>query len=126
MRAASKLLIASCALLAAGAFVAGPASAGCELIRATNSAASPAEAVKASQANAYESAQAVKQKRGWHSVSLRARKVTPDPFWKAVRPVVPSDILIKPDVVTARTYTQCWPGVVVPYVCTSGAVACGN
>jgi hypothetical protein len=57
---------------------------------------------------------------------MRARKVTPDPFWKAVRPVVPPSILIKPDVRTAKTYTQCWPGVVVPYVCTSGAVACGR
>ncbi len=57
---------------------------------------------------------------------MRPRKVTPDPFWKAVRPVVTSDMLLKPDVVTSKTYAQCWKGVVVPYVCTAGAVACGN
>ncbi|WP_069094179.1 hypothetical protein [Methyloligella halotolerans] len=103
-----------------------PASAGCELIKATNSAESPRAAAQASQANAAESAEAVKRRRGWRYVTMRARKVEPDPFWKAVRPEVPKDILIKPDIVTRKTYTQCWPGVVVPYVCTSGAVACGN
>jgi hypothetical protein len=28
--------------------------------------------------------------------------------------------------VTARTYTTCWTGVTVPFVCTSGAQVCGN
>jgi hypothetical protein len=103
-----------------------PASAGCQLIRATHSADTPAEAVQAAQATAAETAEAMKHEHHWRYVTMRAKKVTPDPFWKAVRPVVPKDILIKPDVVTAKTYTQCWPGVVVPYVCTAGAVACGG
>jgi hypothetical protein len=59
-------------------------------------------------------------------VTLRARRVKPDPFWKSVRPVVTPDMLLKPDVVNSKTYSQCWEGVVVPYVCTAGAVACGN
>jgi hypothetical protein len=29
-------------------------------------------------------------------------------------------------VVTAKTYTTCFTGVVVPYVCTSGLAVCGN
>lgn len=103
-----------------------PAFAGCVVIRATHSAATPAEAVKEAQALAVQQSLIIKHNHHWRYVTLRARKVTPDPFWKMVRPVVPKDILIKPDVVTRKTYTQCWPGVVVPYVCTAGAVACGR
>ena len=29
-------------------------------------------------------------------------------------------------VVTAKTYTTCFTGVVVPFVCTSGSKVCGN
>jgi hypothetical protein len=93
-----------------------PAEAGCELVKATNSA----------DQNAIDTANQVKRRRGWSYVTLRPRKVKPDPFWKAVRPVVTPDMLLKPDVVTSKTYAQCWKGVVVPYVCTAGAVACGN
>jgi len=103
-----------------------PAAAGCQLIRATNSAESKAAAAAAAYQNAIETANQVKRQRGWSYVTLRPRKVTPDPFWKSVRPVVTSDMLLKPDVVTSKTYAQCWKGVVVPYVCTAGAIACGN
>lgn len=103
-----------------------PAAAGCQLIRATNSAESKASAARAAHANALQTAQQIKHQRGWRYVNVRARKVTPDPFWKSVRPVVTKDMLLKPDVVTAQTYSQCWEGVVVPFVCTAGAVACGN
>jgi hypothetical protein len=102
------------------------ASAGCQLIKATNSAESKASAARAAYANAIDTANQVKRQRGWSYVTMRPRKVTPDPFWKAVRPVVTSDMLLKPDVVTSKTYAQCWKGVVVPYVCTAGAIACGN
>ena len=102
------------------------ASAACQLIKATNSAESKASAARAAYANAIDTANQVKRQRGWSYVTMRPRKVAPDPFWKAVRPVVTSDMLLKPDVVTSKTYAQCWKGVVVPYVCTAGAVACGN
>jgi hypothetical protein len=102
------------------------ASAGCQLIKATNSAESKASAARAAYANAIDTANQVKRQRGWSYVTMRPRKVTPDPFFKAVRPVVTSDMLLKPDVVTSKTYAQCWKGVVVPYVCTAGAIACGN
>jgi hypothetical protein len=126
------LRISKTALLGAAALFLGvlcavqPASAGCQLIRATNSAESKAEAAKAAYQNAIETANDIKRQKGWKYVTLSARRVTPDPFWKAVRPVVTKDMLLKPDIVTAKTYSQCWEGVVVPYVCTAGAVACGN
>ena len=50
---------------------------------------------------------------------MSAYKVKPDPFWKSVRPVVPKDVIYG-TFVTAKTYTTCFTGVVVPYVCTSG------
>ncbi len=103
-----------------------PAEAGCELVKATNSAESKASAARAAYQNAIDTANQVKRRRGWSYVTLKPRKVKPDPFWKAVRPVVTPDMLLKPDVVTSKTYAQCWKGVVVPYVCTAGAVACGN
>jgi hypothetical protein len=120
---------AGLALLGAAALFLGglePASAGCQVIKATNSADSKANAARAAYANAINTANQIKAQRGWKYVTLRPRKVTPDPFWKAVRPVVTPDMLLKPDVVTSKTYAQCWEGVVVPYVCTAGAVACGN
>jgi hypothetical protein len=103
-----------------------PAAARCQLIVATNSAGSKLLAAKAAHQNAIDSANQLRSQYGWRYVTLRARKVTPDPFWKSVRPVVTRDMLLKPDIVTAKTYSQCWEGVVVPYVCTAGAVACGN
>lgn len=102
------------------------AQAGCEIVKATNSAESKAAAAKAAYANAIQTANEVKRRRRWSYVSMRPRKVKPDPFWKAVRPVVTPDMLLKPDVVTSKTYAQCWKGVVVPYVCTAGSTACGK
>jgi hypothetical protein len=103
-----------------------PAAADCQVISATHSADSKTEALRSSQALAAESASALRRTKGWSYVSMSAYRVKPDPFWKAVRPVVPNDVIIKPDVVTARTYTTCFTGVVVPYVCTSGSKVCGN
>jgi hypothetical protein len=121
----SKIAIAwaGAAILVLGA---QPAAAKCQLIVATDSAPSKSWAAAAAHQNAIDTAREVAQQRGWRHVSLRARMVKPDPFWKAVRPVVTADMLLKPDIVTAETYTQCWRGVVVPFVCTAGALACGN
>ena len=105
----------------------GAAEAACQLIKATASADSKANAAKASQALAAQTANDVKRQKGWRYVSMSARKVAGDPFWKAVRPNgVPPEAKLKGDIVTARTYTTCFTGVVVPYVCTSGSAICGN
>jgi len=102
-----------------------PAVAGCQLISATHSADSRSEALKMSQALAAESANDLRRSKGWKSISMSAYKVKPDPFWKAVRPVVPKDVIYG-TFVTPKTYTTCFTGVVVPYVCTSGSKVCGN
>ena len=103
------------------------AEAGCQLVTATHSAASKAEAVQTSRALAVQSAYDLKSARRWSYITMSARRVKGDPFWKAVRPNgVPANAQLKPDLVTARFYTTCFTGVVVPYVCTTGSAVCGN
>ena len=63
-----------------------PATAACKLVKATHSAGSPAEAAQMSRELALASAGELKRANGWSSMSLTARKVKGDPFWKMVRP----------------------------------------
>lgn len=103
-----------------------PAEAACRLVTATHSADSKAAAAQSSRALAVQSAYDLKNARRWSHVTMSARKVKGDPFWKAVRPDgVPADAQLKPDLVSARFYTTCFTGVVVPYVCTTGSAVCG-
>ena len=104
-----------------------PAEAGCQLVTATHSADSKAEAAQSSRALALQSAYDLKAAKRWSYVTMSARRVKGDPFWKAVRPDgVPADAQLKPDMVSSRCYTTCFTGVVVPYVCTTGSAVCGN
>jgi hypothetical protein len=113
--------------LGLGLFGLSPAEAGCELVKATASESSPAEAARTSQALVVQGANELKRARRWAYLTLYAHKVKGDPFWKAVRPNgVPPEAQIKPDIVTSRFYTTCFTGVVVPYVCTTGSAACGQ
>jgi hypothetical protein len=124
------ILAKVCGLICvAGFFLVGlkPAVAGCELVTATHSAPTRVKAVQTSQALALQSAYNVQRKRRWSSVSLSARPVAGDPFWKAVRPNgVPPRARLQPDIVTAQFYTTCFRGVVVPFVCTTGSSVCGQ
>jgi len=42
------------------------------------------------------------------------------------RDAVSADLFVKPDVVTARSCTVCWHGVVSPVVCTLAPGSAGN
>jgi hypothetical protein len=118
------------ALFAVGAivsFAVRPAEAACQLIKATHSAGSKSEAARSSQALVLQSAKELKRAKRWSYITLYAHKVKGTPFWKAVRPHgVPREAQLKPDIVTARFYTTCFTGVVVPYVCTTGSSVCGQ
>ena len=119
--------LAGLVILGLGVCGFGPAQAGCELVKATASESSPAEAARTSQALVVQGANELKHARRWAYLTLYAHKVKGDPFWKAVRPNgVPPEAQIKPDIVTTRFYTTCFTGVVVPYVCTTGSAACGQ
>jgi hypothetical protein len=117
-------------MLGVAAFALGgiqPAEAACQLIKATHSAGSKAEAAKLSQALVLKSAGDLKRAKRWRYVALYAHRVKGDPFWKAVRPTgVPREAQLRPDIVTTRFYTTCFTGVVVPFVCTTGSSVCGQ
>jgi hypothetical protein len=112
-------------LLAFAAWGPLPALADCEVISATHSAPTKGEALLMSRALAAKSAQELQRKRGWRRHSMSPQKVEPDPFWKKVRPKVPKDVIYG-SFVTAKTYSTCFTGVRVPYVCTTGSKVCGN
>ena len=122
LRAATVALLGGLAL-ALSAYQASAAD--CEIISATHSADTKGEALLMSQALAAKSANALRQTKGWRKINMSPYKVKPDPFWKNVRPAVPEDI-VWASFVTARTYTVCFTGVVVNYVCTSGSRVCPN
>jgi hypothetical protein len=128
MRRAAKmgvLLLALATMAAVGETRTQAAEPDCEVISATHSAESKGEALVMSRALAAESAKELKRTRGWTSITMTAYKVKPDPFWKSVRKSVPEDIIYG-SFATAKTYSTCFTGVVVPYVCTSGSRVCGK
>ena len=119
---AAALAVAACVFIGIQ-----PAAAACQLVKATASSTSKAQAARASQALALQRSHDLKRAKGWSYMSMSARRVKGDPFWKAVRPGdPPPNSLLKPDIVTGRFYTTCFTGVVVPIVCTTGSAVCGN
>jgi len=107
------------------ALLVAPSFADCQVISATHGGNWQGEALSMSQALAARSARELKAQKGWRAITMKAQKVKPDPFWKTVRPEVSSNIIVG-SYVTARTYTTCWTGVTVRFVCTSGSQVCGN
>jgi hypothetical protein len=120
LRIAKIVLLGGIALAVCGRHA---TAADCEVISATHSADTKGEALLMSQALAAKSVNELRQKKGWRSMVVSPSKVKPDPFWKNVRPAVPEDIVYA-SFVTAKTYTVCFTGVVVRYVCTSGSRVC--
>jgi hypothetical protein len=107
-------------------FIAPAFAADCQVISATHGGQWQGEALTTSRALAARYADELKKKMGWRSVTMTAAQVKPDPFWKIVRPEgVPEGVIIG-SYVTSRTFSTCFTGVVVPFVCTSGSKVCGK
>jgi hypothetical protein len=102
-----------------------PALADCQVVSATHGGHWQGEALNMSQALAAQSANQLKAQKGWRGMTMKAYQVKPSAFFKTVRPEV-SDSVIVGSFVTARTYTTCWTGITVPFVCTSGSQVCGK
>ena len=117
--------IALLALLASSVWGQAPAAEddNCQVISATHSAETKGEALIMSQALAAQSVSRLRKTKGWGQATVRAQQVKPDPFWKSVRKVTP-EVSIYGTFVTPKTYTVCFTGVVVAYVCTSGSKVC--
>ena len=111
------------ALTAAGLCLAqgATAQAGCVGLSGTADGFDRQTAVARSQ-NALASAIAdFKAQKRINIVSISAMRAKPQPYWRGE---VSPNLYQKPDVVTSRSYTVCWSGVVSPSVCTSGAKVC--
>jgi hypothetical protein len=109
-------------LVAAGLCVAAaaPASAGCSRFAGTADGWNKADALQGAQSALAGSIAEFKAKNRYN-VSVAPMKAKPQPYW---RESVSSELYLKPDVVTSKSYTVCWKGVVSPVVCTSGAKVC--
>ena len=55
------------------------------------------------------------------AVTVSAMRAEPQPYWRGR---VSENMMYHPDIVTERSYTVCWQGVISTYVCTSGAQVC--
>jgi hypothetical protein len=118
----SFLCVSACALIAVGLCVvaAVPAQAGgCSKLLGTADGWNKQDALSGAQSALAEAI--VEFKRGKGAVSVTPLKAKPQPYW---RDAVSAELFLKPDVVTAKSHTVCWKGVVSPVVCTSGAKVC--
>ena len=94
-------------------------AAGCMQLVGTADGWDKADALSGSQAALAQEVNDFKKGKG--AVTVTAMKARPQPYW---RESVSDYLYVKPDVVTAKSYTVCWHGVVSPVVCTSGAKVC--
>ena len=118
----SFLCVAAYALVSVGLCVvaAAPANAGgCNKLIGTADGWDKRDALSGAQSALAEAVAEFKKGKG--AVSVSALKARPQPYW---RESVSAELYLKPDVVTAKSYTVCWRGVVSPVVCTSGAKVC--
>ncbi|HVQ10577.1 MAG TPA: hypothetical protein VMS19_01575 [Methyloceanibacter sp.] len=114
------LCVAAYALVAAGLCVAAaPASAGCTKLVGTADGWDKRDALSGAQAALAEAVAEFKKGKG--AVTVIGMKAKPQPYW---RDSVSAELFLKPDVVTAKSHTVCWKGVVSPVVCSSGAKVC--
>jgi hypothetical protein len=118
----SFLCVSAYALVAAGLCLvaAAPAHAGgCNKLIGTADGWNKPDALSGAQSALAEAVADFKKGRG--AVTITAMRAKPKPYW---RESVSAELFLKPDVVTAKSHTVCWKGVVSPVVCTSGAKVC--
>lgn len=111
------------ALTAAGLFMAqgATAQAGCVGLSGTADGFDRKTAISRAQSALAGAIVDFKAQKHLRSVSVRAMRAKPQPYW---RDTVSANLYQKPDIVTSRSHTICWSGVVSPSVCTAGAKIC--
>lgn len=119
----SYLRVSALAVIAAGLTIAlgAPAYAGCSGFSGTADGFDKETAVTRAQASLAAAITEFKTQKRLGSVSVSAMRARPQPYW---RDSVSANLFFKPDIVTSKSYTMCWTGVISPYVCTSGAKVC--
>ena len=119
----SYLRVGALAMMAAGLCLAqgAPAHAGCTGFSGTADGFDKETAVSRAQLALSDAIKDLKAQKKLASVTVTAMRAKPQPYWRGS---VSDNMFFKPDIVTSKSYTVCWTGVVSPYVCTSGAKAC--
>lgn len=111
------------ALVAAGLCMAqgAPASAACVVLAGTADGFDKETAVGRAQRSLEDYIQQYKAENHLGAVTVSAMRAEPQPYWRGR---VSENMMYHPDIVTEKSYTVCWQGVVSTYVCTSGAQVC--
>jgi hypothetical protein len=119
----SYLRVLALASMAAGLCLAqgAPASAGCIGLSGTADGFDKETAVGRAQLALADYINEYKASKHLSAVTVSPMRAQPQPYW---RDSVSENMMYRPDIVTGKSYTICWQGVVSPYVCTSGAKAC--
>ena len=118
----SSLCVAAYALVSVGLCVvaAAPANAGgCNKLVGTADGWNKPDALSGAQSALAEAVAEFKKGKG--AVTVTGMRAKPQPY---LRDSVSAELFLKPDVVTAKSHTVCWKGVVSPVVCSSGAKVC--
>jgi hypothetical protein len=119
----SYLRVSALAVIAAGLFLAqgATAHAGCVGLSGTADGFDKETAVSRAQLALSDYIKEYKAAKKLGTVTVSPMQAQPEPYWRGS---VSENMMYRPDIVTAKSYTVCWQGVISPYVCTSGAKAC--
>jgi hypothetical protein len=109
------------ALLLAGSGVTEEASAACAGLAGSADGFTKKTAVSRAQLALANFIEKYKAENNLDAVTVRPMRAEPQPYWRGR---VSENMMHRPDIVTANSYTICWQGVISTYVCTSGAQVC--
>jgi hypothetical protein len=98
-----------------------PASAACVVLAGTADGFDKDTAVSRAQLALDDYIKQYKAENHLGAVTVSAMRAAPQPYWRGR---VSENMMYHPDIVTEKSYTVCWQGVVSTYVCTSGAQVC--
>ena len=107
--------------MAAGLCTGAPASAACVVLAGTADGFDKETAVSRAQRSLEDYIQQYKVENHLGAVTVSARRAEPQPYWRGR---VSENMMYHPDIVTEKSHTVCWQGVISTYVCTSGAQVC--
>ena len=108
-------------LVASGFCVAQAAPAACVVLAGTADGFNKETAVSRAQLALEDYIRQYKDENQLDAVTVTAMRAEPQPYWRGR---VSENMMYHPDIVTEKSYTVCWQGVISFYVCTSGAQVC--
>src|SRR5262245_61881159 len=98
-----------------------PAPEACVVLAGTADGFNKETAVSRAQLALDDYVRQYKEENHLDAVTVKAMRAEPQPYWRGR---VSENMMYHPDIVTEKSYTVCWQGVISFYVCTSGAQVC--